>query len=185
MSPKASKEEEQRGNAPKHPPQQRRGREGPLLGGKPQHPAPPGLQRSFPGRWPLKPCRHFLQDAVGESPRSAVPRAGAISRACCLHKTRGRRQQAAAGRGRQAPHSMGNWLVNHWFSAAVLVSSWGLGCWGAGGAGARCGPGALGGNWGCPGSVCQPWRNKYPLGLCAVPRVAEGWLWVPSEGNRE
>lgn len=63
---------------------------------------------------------------------------------------------------------MGNWLVNHWFSATVLVSVWGWGgpsarrggddVGGYGGHGLGMAPGGSWGKWGlrgCPGAGLQ------------------------------
>lgn len=70
---------------------------------------------------------------------------------------------------------MGNWLVNHWFSAAVLVSVWGWGLTGVaccGGTRGATGPGGLVGE---VGTDALPWgwavgRDKHPL-CSADPRT--------------
>ncbi|XP_074738711.1 NADPH oxidase 1 isoform X1 [Strix uralensis] len=76
-------------------------------------------------------AQHFLKGFSGESPCSAVPaaRAGAPPAASIKRRAgSGRQQQAGAGSGRQARGrcTMGNWLVNHWFSAAVLAAWLGI-----------------------------------------------------------
>ncbi|XP_051486235.1 NADPH oxidase 1 isoform X3 [Apus apus] len=89
-------------------------------------------QPCFPRRWPLKPPGISSKVSQGKVPMVPFPRLGA----CLLHKTVSRQQQqqeaaaAAGGSSRQqqaAGHcTMGNWLVNHWFSAAVLAAWLGI-----------------------------------------------------------
>lgn len=102
-----------------------------------------------------------LKSSQGKVP-GCRSQAGAVT-ACCSIKP-GRQQRARAQR------TMGNWLVNHWFSAAVLVSLWGWGlCRVVGCAGGLrgCGP------WGLMGQMGAdelPWgwavgRDTHPLCL--------------------
>lgn len=73
---------------------------------------------------------------------------------------------------------MGNWLVNHWFSAAVLVSVWGWGGssawrgWGdAGGYGGHSLGMAPGGSWGKWGLICCPGAGLW--GRQAAPLLSQ------------
>jgi len=106
-------------------------------------------QPCLPGRCSLKPPGISSKAAGGKS-RWCRSRGRGCRTARCLHKTAG--GQRARGRC-----TMGNWLVNHWFSAAVLVSAWGWGPRLPGGAGLPGGTAwrAQGGNGGCPGAGLQ------------------------------
>ncbi|XP_061862452.1 NADPH oxidase 1 isoform X1 [Colius striatus] len=66
----------------------------------------------------LESTQHFLKGFTGESPCRAVPAARPAPPPAADIK----RARAAA----PARHTMGNWLVNHWFSAAVLAAWLGI-----------------------------------------------------------
>lgn len=77
---------------------------------------------------------------------------------------------------------MGNWLVNHWFSAAVLVSVWGWGAhWGRAvrGDSGGYGPGGLVGEMGAdglPGAGLWGQTSVPSAQPARVPRQpGEGW----------
>lgn len=101
-----------------------------------------------------------------KSSQGKVPCRRCCHSSCCLHKTWGGRGRAAE-RGHR---TMANWLVNHWFSAAVLVSLGAGAGWDSAGRGARGAPGGGGDDellWG--------WalgRDEHPL--CSAKPGSQG-----------
>ncbi|XP_042663308.1 NADPH oxidase 1 isoform X2 [Tyto alba] len=85
---------------------------GDQFGGWPTGSALPSWKAAF------ETVQHFLKGFLGESP---VPVAGAAAPPAASIKPR-----AGVGRRAQGRCTMGNWLVNHWFSAAVLAAWLGI-----------------------------------------------------------
>ncbi|XP_030305068.1 NADPH oxidase 1 isoform X2 [Calypte anna] len=71
--------------------------------------------------------RHFLKGFSGESPQGVVPRAGAAAPAASSIKRWSDSSRQTDSSWTELGHwTMGNWLVNHWFSAAVLAAWLGI-----------------------------------------------------------